>query len=62
MDVIAINSCSELGTNFNSLSINELNTQKNVSLYLNFESKITGDVTLVIFKLYIYKALLHTGF
>lgn len=62
MDVIAMNSCSELGTNFNSLSINELNTQKNVSLYLNFESKITGDVTLVIFKLYIYKALLNTGF
>lgn len=62
MDVIAIDSCTELGTNFNSLSINELNTQKNVSLYLNFESKITGNVTLVIFKLYIYKALLHIGF
>lgn len=62
MDVIAIDSCTELGTNFNSLSINDLNTQKNVSLYLNFESKITGNVTLVIFKLHIYKALLHIGF
>lgn len=43
MDVIAIGSCRELGTNFNSLSINELNTQKNG--FLNFESKIIGNIT-----------------
>lgn len=51
MDVMAIDLSRELGTNFNSSSINELNTNKNVFLYLNFENKITGSITLVILQL-----------
>lgn len=51
MDVMAIDLSRELGTNFNSSSINELNTHKKVFLYLNFENKITGSITLVILQL-----------
>ena len=59
---ITKDSCWELGTNINSLSVNALSTYKNGFLYLNFQSKITGNITLVIFKFYSYKAFLHVSF